>query len=126
MSFYYISLHSEPFMQHELAMRLQLLATQNIGSRPFTTALHFRRYKKNQRQEKRIRRLLSSGRKSIGRLLHRLPPPDYTTVNNPHRELQNYNSSPTSLLVMRSRICFLVLLQRCTTIRPLVLLPFEY
>jgi len=55
MSFYCISLHAKPFMlqhelamrlQHELAMTLQLLATQNIGSRPFTTALHFRRYKK--------------------------------------------------------------------------------
>jgi hypothetical protein len=41
-----MSLHAKPFIQHELAMRLQLLATQNIGSRPFTTALRFRGYQK--------------------------------------------------------------------------------
>jgi len=107
-----MSLHAEPFMQHELPLRLQLLATQNISSRPFTTALHFGGYQKPATTE-------AHKKTSIFR-------EDYTTVNNPHRELQNYSSCPISLLVLRSRTWFLILLQRCTTIQPLVSLPFEY
>jgi hypothetical protein len=85
-------------LQHELAMTLQLLATQNIGSRPFTTALHFRRYKKKPATTE-ARKKTSVFR--VGRHWTPVtsPPPDYTTVNNPHRELQNYSSSPINLLV---------------------------
>jgi hypothetical protein len=133
MSLCYMSLHAKPFIQHKLAMRLQLLATQTIGSRPLTTAMHFTGYQKPAKTEAQKKtsifreELLSSGRKNTVRLQHRLPlPPDYTMVNDPHRELQNYSSCPISLLVLTSSIWFLILRQRCTIIRISVSLPFEY
>ena len=125
MSFYYMSLHAEAFMQHELAMRLQLLAPK-ILVLDLSRQRRISEVIKNRRQQKRKRRPLHAGRKSTVRLQHRPPPGLYTTVNDPHRELQNYSSCPITLLVLTSRIWFLILLQRCTTTRPLVSLPFEY
>ena len=51
MSLCYMSLHAKPFIQHKVAMRLQLLVTQTIGSRPLTTAMHFIGYQKPAKTE---------------------------------------------------------------------------
>ena len=73
MSFYYMSLHAEAFMQHELAMRLQLLAPK-ILVLDLSRQRRISEVIKNRRQQKRKRRPLHAGRKSTVRLQHRPPP----------------------------------------------------
>jgi hypothetical protein len=76
MSFCHMSLHAKPFIQHKLAMRLQLLATQTIGSRPLTTAIHFRGYQKPATTE--AQKTTSIFREENTVRLHIISPPPQT------------------------------------------------